>query len=156
MKPWKAILLGGLVVGVLDITDAFVFFGIRNGIAPGRILQGIASGLLGRASFDGGVLTMFLGAVLHFFIATTIVATYVLISRRMPVLSRWPFVLGPLYGIVVYIAMNYMVVPLSAAAHGPKKPIVVVNGLLIHMLGVGLPSALAARAASRASEKGEA
>jgi hypothetical protein len=141
-----AILYGTLAVGILDLLDAFVFFGLR-GVAPILIPQSIASGLLGRAAYDGGFGTAALGVLLHFFIAFGIVTTYVLASRRWPTLARRPFIYGPLYGILVYGVMNLIVVPLSAAVVGSKTLPVVVNGLLIHMLGVGLPGALAARMA---------
>ena len=92
---------GGLTVGALDLLDAIVFFGLRNGVAPVRIPQSIAAGLVGRpAAVAGGLSTAALGVALHFFIATTIVAVF-------------------------YLA----------------------NGLSIHVLGVGLPSAFFARAA---------
>jgi hypothetical protein len=150
-RPWtpaRAALLGGLTVGVLDLLDAFVFFGLR-GVPPLRILQSIAAGLLGRDAFGGGVATAALGALLHFTFALAIAGAYVAASRRLPGLARRPFLYGPLYGLAVYLVMNLVVVPLSAAATAPKSLPVVVNGLLIHLLGVGLPSALFARAARR-------
>lgn len=143
----RALLFGTLTVGTLDILDAFVFFGLR-GVAPIRILQSIASGWLGRPAYAGGMPTALLGLVTHFFNASVIVAVYLAASRGWPVLAKRPFVMGPLYGIAVYGVMNYVVIPLSAAVTGKPTPAVVVNGLLIHMLGVGLPSALFARAAA--------
>lgn len=139
----RALLYGALTVAVLDITDALVFFGLR-GAAPIRIFQSIASGLLGRAAFRGGLATAALGGVLQLFIATCILATYHLASRRVRTLARRPLLWGPLYGIAVYGVMNFVVVPLSAAAGGPKTLPVVLNGLLIHIFAVGLPSALSA------------
>ncbi len=145
--PNQAVLFGALTVGVLDILDAFVFFGFR-GVPPIRILQSIASGLLGRAAYEGGVPTAVLGLLLHFFIAFMVVLVYFLASRRLPVLTRHPVACGLLYGLLVYAVMNLVVIPLSAAAiGGPPSGISLVNGLLIHALGVGLPSALFARAA---------
>lgn len=150
LRPGRAILLGGITVGVLDALDAFVFFGLR-GVPPFRILQGIASGLLGQAAFKGGLATATLGTVVHFCIATTIVAIYVLASRRVPVLARHPLVYGPLYGLVAWAVMSYIVLPLSAVIIHPRPLPVIVNGLLIHAFGVGLPSALFARAAGSSS-----
>lgn len=147
MSPARAILYGTLAVGVLDLLDALVFFGLR-GVAPILILQSIASGLLGRGAYQGGAGTAVLGIALHFFIAFAIVTTYHLAARRLRVLARRPFLFGPLYGLLVYAVMNAVVVPLSAAVVGTKTWPVIVNGLLIHMLGVGLPSALFARAAT--------
>ena len=91
-------------------------------MAPSRILQSIAAGLLGRASFQGGAATAALGLVLHFFIAFGIVGTYFVVARAVPALTRRPFLTGPLYGLVAYGVMNYVVVPLSAAASGGSPP----------------------------------
>jgi hypothetical protein len=41
----RALGYGTLAVGTLDILDAFIFFGLRSGAPPQRILQGIAGGL---------------------------------------------------------------------------------------------------------------
>lgn len=145
----RALLYGTLTVGTLDILDAFLFWYFYRDVAPVRILHSIAAGLLGRASFEGGAATAALGLFLHYFISFMVVLTYILASRRLPSLVRRPFLYGPLYGLAVYGVMNYIVVPLSAAASSgsPAAP-VLLNGLLIHAFGVGLPSALFARAAS--------
>ena len=141
----RALRWGTLIVGTADILDAFVFFGLR-GIRPVRILQGIASGILGRDAFSGGAATAALGAVLHYFIAFAIVLVFLAASRRLPDLARRPWLYGPLYGLVVYAVMNWIVIPLSLVTTRPKPLAVLANGLLIHMLGVGLPTALIARA----------
>jgi hypothetical protein len=146
-----ALLTGTLAVGILDLLDAFIFFGLR-GARPVGILQSIASGALGRAAYQGGLRTAALGLLLHFVIAFGVVATYLLATRLIPTLNRRPWLYGLLYGVVVYAVMNLVVVPLSAAAlgSGPTPLGVRVNGVLIHMFGVGLPAALvAARAGAR-------
>lgn len=142
----RAILFGTLAVGVLDLADALVFFGLR-GARPIRIFQSIAAGLLGRASFSGGVPTALLGVILHFFIAFLIVTTCVVASRWVPLLRARPILSGVFYGIGVYLVMNLVVLPQSAAGKPTFVPVVVLNGVLIHMFGVGVPSCLAARAA---------
>jgi hypothetical protein len=149
MSRGRALLYGTLAVGILDILDAFVFFGLR-GARPIRILQSIAAGLLGRASFNGGWKTAALGLALHFFIAFVIVLVFMLASRLLPALARQALAWGPIYGIAVYLVMTFIVVPASAAAGGVPSWPVALNGLLIHMFGVGLPAALAARAARNA------
>jgi len=152
LSPVRAVLYGGLTVATLDILDAFIFFGLRSGSTPQRILQSIASGLIGRqAATQGGLKTTVLGAVLHYFIASMIVLVYYLASRRWRILSAKPIVCGIFYGLVVYAVMNYVVVPLSAIGGGVRIAAtpVLINGLLIHAFGVGLPSALFSRAAAR-------
>jgi hypothetical protein len=142
---WRAIVTGGLVAGACDITYAFVAYGMR-GASPVRILQSVASGLLGRSSFEGGAATATLGAFLHFFIALTAAAVFCLASRRLPALARRPWLWGPLYGLAIYIVMNYVVIPLSAVPKG-GTPVaaIVVSGVLVHMFLIGLSIALAAR-----------
>src|SRR5687767_3773239 len=112
-----AVLYGTLAVGILDLLDAFVFFGLR-GAAPLRILQSIAAGLLGRAAFAGGWRTALVGGVLHFFIAFVIVVVFLLASRRLRILTRHPVAAGLIYGAAVYLVMTFVVVPASAAGGG--------------------------------------
>ena len=147
-RPAGAILLGAAVVGTLDLLDALVFFGLR-GARPVRILQSIASGLLGPASFEGGAAAAVLGLVLHFVIAFLIVLTCYAIARVAPGLVARPLVAGPIYGLGAYAVMNYVVIPLSAARSSRPSWPVLINGLLIHAIGVGVPSVVAARAALR-------
>ena len=137
----KRVLIGGLVVGGLDLLDAIVFFGLRNGVSPVRIFQSIAAGVQGRAAFSGGVPSAALGILLHFFIAFVIVGVYLVASRYVPVLIRHWIVCGILYGIAVYFFMNDVVIPLSATTRGAFAWPVFVNGLAIHMFGVGLVAA---------------
>ena len=150
MSTSRALLIGTLVVGTLDILDAILFFGWR-GVPPVRIFQSIASGLLGRAAFAGGIATAVLGAALHYFIAFSIVAVFLYASRRLPALVRAPIVSGILYGIAAYFVMQYVVIPLSAAGTGRFSWPVFANGILIHMFGVGLPASLVASAAAQES-----
>jgi hypothetical protein len=142
----RTLAVGVIVVATLDILDAFVFWAIR-GVHPQRVLQGITSGLLGRGSFSGGLPTALLGLCIHFFIATTVVLVYYLAARRLPVLRNAPLLWGPLYGIAVFLFMYLVVIPHSAMTPRPITLPVAVNGVLIHILAVGIPSALTARAA---------
>jgi hypothetical protein len=140
----NAILWGGLTAGVLDILAAFLTLGIR-GVSPIRVLQGIASGLVGRASFQGGLPTAALGLLLHFFIATTAAAVYVGASTKLPALVQRPFLFGPLYGVAVYFFMNYIVLPLSLAGRGTFTLRAFITGIVVHIFCVGLPIAYFAR-----------
>ena len=119
-KPWsvgQAIAYGTLAVGGLDGLAAIVTFGLR-GTTPYRLFQGIAVGLLGRASFEGGWGTSALGLVLHFVVALGIVTTFVVASRFLPALARRPLLVGPLYGVAAFFVMNLVVIPLSAIGSG--------------------------------------
>jgi len=112
------------------------------GAQPIRILQGIASGLLGPRSFDGGFATALLGLLLHFFIAFSAATVFVLVSRRLRFLVQHPIWSGVLYGIFVYFFMQG-VVRLSAAHHGPFSWKMTFIGIAIHIVCVGTPIAQA-------------
>jgi uncharacterized membrane protein YagU involved in acid resistance len=144
----ESILLGGLVVGVLDILDAITFSAIRSGTRPATVLQSVAAGLLGReAAFNGGAKTAALGLALHFLNATLFAIAYYFISRFFPAINRHAIIAGLLYGVAAHLVMQYIVLPNSAL--GPRtRPapfIVHVNGYVGHALLVGLPIALISR-----------
>src|SRR5213594_3096116 len=86
-RALPTILWAGLVSGTLDITAALIVYA-RFGAFSVRLLQGIASGLLGKDAFQGGLATAFLGLLCHFFIATSAAAVYYVASRRMAILVQ--------------------------------------------------------------------
>jgi hypothetical protein len=145
----RAILWGGLLAGVGDITFAFVVSAL-SGVGPVRVLQSVAGGVLGRAAREGGLATAALGGALHFLIAFGAAAVYWLASRRLGVLVRHAVVCGLLYGVAVYLFMSFVVVPLSAAYYTPSRaPSALLLNSAGHMLLVGLPIALATRRYSK-------
>ena len=144
VKILRAIFCGGLIAGVLDLTYAIVFYGLR-GVAPIRIPQSIASGLLGRAAFEGGWTTAVLGTGLHFFIALSMATAYVVASRLLRVLVKHPILCGAAFGAGAYCVMNYVVIPLSAVQPRFVSWPEFVSGLLVHMTLIGQPIAYFAR-----------
>jgi hypothetical protein len=141
---WKGIFWGGAIAGVCDITYAIVA-NMQRGAPWHRTLQSVASGWMGRAAFSGGMPTAALGLVSHFLIAFIWAALYYAASRALTPLAQRPLIFGPLYGALVYVLMNTVVVPLSAA---PFQIPLVWMGLLVHMFLVGMPIALAVRSSS--------
>jgi uncharacterized membrane protein len=142
-EAFRAILTAGLIVGVLDISSAFVVWWQR-GVGTRRGLQGIAAGLLGANSYDGGLVTAGLGLALHFFVAFVVGTVFYLTSRRIEFLTIHPVVSGVLYGIGVYIVMYWFVLPTAFPTFRHR----VWNELLavaIHISLIGLPCALIVR-----------
>ncbi|HVK81193.1 MAG TPA: hypothetical protein VM915_11345 [Verrucomicrobiae bacterium] len=149
-KPFTATLLGGFVAGALDITYTCVHWNIAHDVAPQRIFQSVAAGLLGRdAAVAGGWNTAVLGLVLHFAMTTIMAAFFVLVTRAAPALNRAPLVSGVIYGLGLYAVMNFIVVPFSATGDGtiqaPEFNQFFYGGLLAHTLLVGAPIALIAK-----------
>ena len=134
-----AIGAGGLIAGTLDLTQAFILFGRRVPLV-------IAAGLLGRPALQGGTATYVLGVLLHFFIAFSAAAVYYAASRSLAFLKEHPLVCGLFYGIAVELVMGYVVLPLSALQdRGPYELHDVLQGLVVHMVVVGLPISFSLR-----------
>jgi len=137
---FRTVVTAGLVVGVLDISSAFVIWWLR-GVGARRGLQGIAAGLLGANSYEGGMVTAGLGLALHFFVAFVVVSIFYLASRKIEFLTLHPVVSGVLYGIGVYIAMYWFVLPTAFPTFRHRLG----NDLLaiaIHISLIGLPCAV--------------
>jgi len=144
-KAYRVIFWGGLIAGALDIAAALVNSGLR-GVKPLRVLQTIASGLLGIDAFKGGFATAALGLVVHFFIAIVATAVYYVMSRKLKLLVQQALVCSPVYGAAVYLFMYLIVLPLSAVPFKISYTLgVVVTGLIIHIFCVGLPISLVVR-----------
>ncbi len=144
-----ALLVGGSIAGALDILFA-ISFAAYNGTAPLELLQTVASGALGEAAFTGGVPAAALGLVLHFLLSYAWAGAFLLAAARIPTLVRRPLVSGAVFGIVVFLLMRLVVLPLSAFPFPVKfRPLASTLDLLSHMFFFGVPIALAARCALR-------
>jgi hypothetical protein len=133
-RALQSILVGGTVAGVLDLTSAFYFYG--RGVP--RV---IAAGLLGRGVIaNGGSGIYVLGILLHFFIAISAAAVFYAASRKLEFMTTNFVVSGLFFGIGLYLVMTLIVLPLSALhSRAPLARRDVIQGLLIHMLIIGLP-----------------
>jgi len=144
MRTIAAIFIGGGIAGALDITYAMTAYALK-GIKPIVILQSVASGVQGAQAYQGGVPSAALGLGLHFFMTALMAFVYVLASTVFPIMNARPVVTGMAYGILMYLVMNYVVVPLSLAVPGrPPEGIFLVGAIFAHTCLVGIPIALAA------------
>jgi uncharacterized membrane protein YagU involved in acid resistance len=154
-RALETIIPGGLIVGILDLLFAFTFYGLILGAPPLRIFQSVAAGIMGRANaVAGGVRTFMLGLLLHFVVATCIATVYYLTARTFPVLIRKYVISGLLYGMIAYLGMNYVVIPLSAIGPRatPKPTSIFLTEIIGHAVLVGLPLAAIARRSARANK----
>ena len=139
----RPIVIGGAIAGALDQTSAFLTFGMG-------VPRAIAAALIGRQAFQGGAFTWILGLLLHFFIAFSAAAIYCFASRRLPFLRDHWLVCGLFYGIAVYLVMYLIVLPLCALhAAGPYQLHGLLQGLIVHMLIIGLPISFSLRRFAR-------
>lgn len=141
-----AILVGGTIVGVLDLAYAILVYSRHK---PILVPQTIATGVLGAKAYEGGAETAVLGVVLHFIIAFGAAAVYYAASRKMPALIDKAVVCGLIYGALVYLFMHWVVLPLSAVPHGTSHLVYQICEFVEHWFCVGLPIALSVRHFSR-------
>jgi hypothetical protein len=130
-----AILLGGLIAGTIDIGAACLI----SGLSPVVILHVVASGLIGHdVAFNGGLQTAALGMLLQWAMSLIIATVYVIASGFMPILARNWIAFGLLYGVGIYIVMNWVVLPLSALHAWPHPSLksVALNGLAMLLFGL--------------------
>ena len=146
---FQPIFWGGLIAGTLDILAAFLTAWWRGGIGPVRVLHFVASGVLGNDAYAGGFKTALLGLAFHFLIATVATVVFYFASRSLLFLIERPILAGLLYGVVVYLFMNYIVIPLSNVAQRPATMSGRIIGVLTIMFCVGLPIAIIVRRFSR-------
>ena len=135
----------GLLIGVVDGTWAIVLT-LLYGRSLARLWQGIAATLFGERMFDGGAAAVALGVVMHFGVAFTWSAVFLLLAARSTYVRRvldsrfGPLEIGAVYGPFIWIVMSAIVVPLLTG-----KPLVVTwrwwIQLLGHMVFVGVPIA---------------
>jgi hypothetical protein len=144
------VLAGGLMAGALDLTFAFVFYG-QQGTTPLRILQFIASGVLGRGSFQMGLASAALGAFFHFFISVCAAAIYYLASRRFSFLTHRVAISGAIFGVLMFLAMHFIVEPLSAIKPSPMRVASIIGELCSHAFLFGMVIAYAVSRARRLS-----
>ena len=143
------ILVTALIVAFLDGTFAIAtYVPLLHGAAPRRIMQSVAAGVLGKASFDGGTATALLGTVLHFTVALGWTLGYALVLRRLAVVqkrvqtTRGALLVGAIYGEVIWWAMCFIVIPLSRANPPSLSNWHFWANAAWHPIGVGAPIVL--------------
>lgn len=149
----QAILSGWLACGVLDIMAACIQAWIQAGRTPWQVLKGVASGFWGAPAMNAGPGMAAIGLTMHFSVALTWTLIFYAVSRRLTVLRTAPlWLIGPLYGIVVFSVMNYGTLPLlSLLRHFYLGTVPRWPGTMswpqfgIHMVCVGLPIAWGVR-----------
>ena len=139
----SAVLLGGSIAGVLDMIFA-ISFAAYNGTNAVRLLQIVASGLLGAAAFNGGVPVAALGLLLHLVMSLLWAGVFLLTAKLVPAIMIRPVLCGAAFGVFVFLAMRLIVLPLSAFPYPVRfKPLATALDLLSHAFLFGVPIAWA-------------
>lgn len=140
---WKPIIVATLVCGTLDILLAVVLT-LMRGKEPSGMLRFVASGPFPQAT-EWGASGSVLGLVVHYGLMAIMVALFVIAARTIPSLTAQPLLWGLVYGLVTYVAMNLVVVPLRFPAAWPPKVMAIGTQLFAHVVLVGWPLAFISR-----------
>ena len=140
-----AIILTGLMAGTLDALAALLFFRARGNKQPGVLFRYIASAVYGPKAFSGGHGMIARGVTFHFLIAFCWVGLYFAAYPMISGLETGVLVDSIVYGLLVWVIMNLIVLPLSKAAPRPSTVSSVLINMLILMITIGLPCAYAVR-----------
>ena len=143
MSP-AAPIVAGIVCGILDGFAAIIITLSFGGTVP-RMFQGIAFGVLGKSAYQGGTSTVILGIALHFAIAFGASIVYYIASRYLPALIDQALLMGVIYGVVVHLVMQYVVLPMSQIGRRPFNAKSFFAVLAAHVIVVGPSIALTIR-----------
>lgn len=135
----RTIVLGGMFIFISQCIHQWIVVTLMQKTPYILVWQYIASGLLGDAAFAGGMATAWLGLFFHLIISLVIAAVFILAADRIPLLRRHVIVGSLLYGFGVFMVMNMIVTPLSAAPPIPAPTLPwLIEAILEHVLLVGL------------------
>jgi len=146
----KAITLTGLLAGTLDITAAIVMYVTATGKSGLDVLRYVASGAFGSEAFTGGMPMALAGLIFHYIIAYSFTIIYFLLYKKIILVSKNTVINALVYGIVVWIIMNIIVLPLSNVPPFTFDLAKAIKGATVLILAIGVPvSFLANRFYSR-------
>jgi hypothetical protein len=144
-RVWTVVWIG-LVAGTMDIGENLIFNQMRA-VTPKMVFQYIASGLIGTRAIAMGGESVALGVAIHYAIAMTWTVLFYLVSRKLAILTRQAAICGIVYGGVVYVIMNFVVLPLTAIPHSTQAMTLAsrINGVLALLFCMGLAVSLLVR-----------
>ncbi|MGH8110847.1 MAG: hypothetical protein ACREPL_02745 [Rhodanobacteraceae bacterium] len=110
IRTGVAIAAGCLIAGTIDTGAAALI----NRMPIPWILHAIAGGVTGMAALRGGTATAWIGLRLQWGMSLLIAAIFSTAALRLRWMLRRPVAAGLAYGAIVFVVMNYVVMPLSA------------------------------------------
>ena len=136
----STIAIAGVAAGAIDLGFNTVK-ALNAGTSVLRPWKGVAAALLGKdAVMQGSDAMAFVGVGLHFLITIGAAAIYYLLAKRQGWLVRHAFLSGLVFGTMFFLAMNYVILPLSVIGHplyvGGET---IAIALPSHIIMIGLP-----------------
>ena len=136
----KPIVVATAACGTLDIAWAMILTMWFGGEIP-KMLRYVASGPFPQAMEMGDTGSL-LGLLVHFALMAIMATVFVLAAKRIPDLTSAPLKWGVIYGLITYVVMNLVVVPLRFGTPVPPSMRAIATQLFAHLFLVGIPMAL--------------
>jgi uncharacterized membrane protein YagU involved in acid resistance len=147
------VVTGGLLSGAIDLTYACTYHGIVSHVPPMRIFQSIGSGIFGKASFEMGATSATVGFIAHFVILIIAAGIFNFARRRFAYLRDHAYLSGMIFGVGIWLTMNYIVLPLSAVPQFKSTLQGTLSDFAVHVLLLGPAISLAAKYFDRAQTR---
>lgn len=154
--PATIIVQAWLLAGTLDILAAFIDYWLASGKGPQGVLLYVASGFFGPAAFGGGAGMAACGLLFHYLIAFCWTLFFFWIYTKIPCLPRYPLLTGLGFGLLIWMVMNLLVLPLSRIQQVPLsavKPLKMGKSFLILACMIGLPLSFIAGSTAGTAKK---
>lgn len=138
--PMRKLLTVGVIAGTLDICAAFIDAWFSFHSTPGKVLNGIAAAAIGKEKATGDIQFILLGLLIHYFIAFSFTLFFWFVY---PLLKRYVknnLIIGILYGIFIWAAMRFLVLPLLSQIKFPPFNLAkAIKPMLILIGAMGIP-----------------
>ena len=131
-----------LLAGILDITAACIQAYVTRQTTPDVVLQYIASGLLGKAAFSGGVGVLLLGLVIHFAIVSACAIVFFIAYPKIRFLKATVFLNAFLIAIIAWTVTTRIIIPFSKINAAPFDISRALIAIAILFFCVGIPIAV--------------
>ena len=137
-SPANTIIITGLLAGTLDAVAALLVYQVK----PMNMFRFIASGVFGPKALTGGLSMALWGVLFHYIIAFSWTFLFFFLHPRISGISPGKYVNGVVYGVLIWLVMNLIVLPMSRVGQAPLalKPSII--GAVILIFAVGLPVSL--------------
>ena len=137
----RPIAIATAVSGALDILFAMILtVTIGKGDIP-AMLRFVASGPFPQAP-EWGAPGAVLGLLTHFTLMAIMATIYVAAARQYPAMLQSPIKWGLIYGLITYVAMNWIVLHFRFDTPLPPKPLSIATQMFAHVVLVGIPFGL--------------
>lgn len=145
-KKWMGtVLKTGLIAGSLDILLAFIDAWWSADVPPGDVLRFVASGLLGDIAFKGSQWIVLIGLIIHYLIAFFWTLIFFCWYPKIRSIITSQTLQAIVYGLFIWLVMNLLVLPLTAAPNLGFQWWSAVKGAIILIIAIGIPLAIKAK-----------